>query len=1184
MRHYARAVTSDFYNDPNTLENSRNRWKRSWTLLVAFFVLWGIIALSGIMLFAQSTFGSAVGTVTDPSGAVIAGASVTLTNVDTGDKRAATTNGTGNYTFVGLVPGNYRVDIEDPSFKHFTQTNVVVQVQGSTRVDAALQSGTVTQTVEVTSAAPLIETQQSTIGQVVSGRSVSELPLNGRNVFNLLAVAPGVVPQGGTQASNAAAGQAGSGFGTGNYQISGGIANTGVTFIDGAPMNNGYINAIIYIPAQDSIQEFKIEGNNVGIEFGGTENGVVTMVTKNGTNAFHGTAYDFLRNTVLNSNTFFGNRAHLKVPAFIQNQFGATLGGPIKRDKLFFFGSYEGVRAAIGATTSYTVPTAAQRSGIFSSTIYDPGTFDTDDQTWISSTTPENPTVPAFPGNVIPASRINHTAQAMLAYWPLPNQPGAANNYVVNTTTRPTLNQYIARLDWNASANQRFFARYTYHKYVAPGAKPYGVIDNASLSRNAVQQIVFGDNLTLSPTTVLDLRLSYFRDTDFSGNINIPVDQSFLGWPSATTAAINQPVIPRITVSGLSVNGGGGQLIKVNEENYAGSASMTKIIGRHTLRFGGEFRRAPNNYGQTNSTINQAFNFTPGTATSRFYTGNGFASFLLGFPSSSQTENAIYPASMMYYAGAYLGDTFQMTPRLTITAGIRWEYPGYWTERHDRQAVFLKDETNPLAGPTGLPLKGNVELVSTPAYPGRTNVDPHYKLFSPRAGFAYRVSDHFTIRSGFSILQAPTAAIEQNAQPYQSPVNTALTAVNATSIQPGSSFSNPWPTGILQPVGRSANYQSVILGQTVVVNDPHEPQTYAEQWNFDTQYDLGHQTLVDLTYVGLHGLHQQGPAGLNDNGVGLNQIPDSYLNQGALLAAQVPNPFQGFVASGPLSGAKINAGQLLRPYPQYYDLHNPAGVNYFSKYAALQAKLEKRFNGGGTILVAYTWARNSGNADTQTGFVEGVQPGQVQDWYNLKAEISQLSYNVPQRAVISYVYDLPIGKGKRFLGNLSETADRVVSGWGVDGISTFSSGFPLVFTAQPTQINLNFGAGVPRPNVVPGCIKQTSGSAFSKVNGKWFNTDCFTQPSDYSFGNEPRVDPSLRVQGIANWDFALFKETAITDRFRIQFRSEIFNLFNRVQFGYPSLLCCSNTNSTFGVVSSQLNSPRQIQFALKLNY
>ena len=1133
------------------------------------------LLLSHGTLHAQQSSGSIVGTVTDNAGAVVPNATVTLVNVDTGDTRTATTSGSGEYQFINLVPGNYKVDVALTGFKRFTRLNVVVQVQGSTRVDAALQVGDVSQTVEVSSAPPLLETQQATVGQVVAGRAVTELPLNGRNVFNLLELSAGVVPQGTTQAANAVAGMQGNTFP--EYAISGGVPNTGATFIDGAPVNNGYINAISYVPSQDSIQEFRVEGNNIGPEFGGTTDGIVTMVTKSGTNQLHGTLFDYLRNTDLNANTFFSDRAHLARPAFIQNQFGGTVGGPIKKDKLFFFGSYEGIRAAIGSTSTYTVPTATEEEGYISNSapVMDPGQFNA-----------SGVFVPSAPGttfanNMIPADRINPTSRAMFAWWAPPNQPGTVNNYIVNTTTHPVLNQYIARLDWNLSEKQRIFGRYTYHNAQSPGALPYGYLDNPTTSRNAVQHFVLGDSYTVSPTTILDLRLSYLRSSGFSGNTGVPADIGFTGWPAQTISQLSAhccgPVIPNVSVSGFSGNGGGGQQIFITEENYAISGSETKVMGRHTLRFGGEVRRAPNNYGQSVGANTEAFGFT--TA----FTGNPFASYLLGLPQSTETELVLIPASVTYYAGAYFGDTFQVNSKLALDLGIRWEFPGYWTERHNRQTVFLPNETSPLAAQTGLPLTGNVELVDTPAYPHRTNILPHYDLFSPRLGLAYQANNSLVIHTGFAILYPATANLQQSSQPYNSAINTAITILNANSgagSVPVNSFSNPFPGGVLEPTGRSANYQSVIEGQSILINQPHEPATYVEQWNLDIQQDLGHQTLMEIAYVGDHGLHQQLAA--TSYAAALDQIPDQYLSMGQALLDPVPNPFHGLIATGNLSGATIPAGQLLRPYPQYYNVLNAADVAGMSNYNALQAKLEKRFAQGGTLLASYTWGRNMGTAETQHGSTEAHAPGFVQDWYNLRAEYSQLSYNLPQHFVAGYVMDLPVGKGKRYLASESGIVDKVVSGWGVDGITTYAMGFPLIFTAQPTSISQSLGAGTPRPNVVAGCNKAVSGGAASKLTG-WFNASCFTQPSNFGFGDEPRVD-SMRSQGIANWDAALFKGTALTERFNLQFRAEVFNLFNRVQFGQPNTTCCSSSNASFGLVSSQLNAPRQIQFALKLSY
>jgi hypothetical protein len=1178
--------------------------------MVALTGLMCMFALCPSMLRAQNAYGSCIGTITETSGNAVAGATVSLTNVDTGDKRTLKANDQGDYDFVNIVPGNYKVDVENTGFKHFTRLNVVVQVQGSTRVDAVLQLGTVTQTVEVTGAAPLMETQQATVGQVVEGRAVSDMPLNGKMVYNLLALSPGVVPQGGTagSASNAASGNAGNGFSQGNYQISGGIPNTEAVFVDGAPINNGYINAIAYAPAQESIQEFRIEANNIGPEFGSTEDGVMTMITRSGTNEFHGVAYDYLRNTVLNANSFFGDRAGTKKPAFIQNQFGGTLGGPVKKDRLFFFFSYEGIRAAIGSTTAYSVPNYTT-DGAGNITLNNVTTALTDPGYWTSApcsgaSCPNSGVLstwnPAAPGSTfsnftIPANRVNPTAKAMLYLWPQPQAAflnSNANNYIVNTTVRPTLNQYVSRVDWNASARNRIFGRYSYHKYLQVGAPPFGVIlSNLTLARNTVNSMVLGDNITLNSSTVLNIDISYFRDVGWSGATGIPFNLSNFGWPAATIPQLQNPVLPRATVSGYSTNGGGGQYIPATTENYAVSGSLTKMLGRHTIVAGGEARRAPDNYGQTNSTNVETFNFNSNFA------NNPFVNFLLGIPQATIEENVIIPANVMYYSGIYGGDTFRVNNKLTLNLGVRWEYPGYWKERHDRQGVFLANLTNPMATSTGLPLKGDEVLVNTPAYPRRTSEVPHYDDFAPRLGAAYRITDRMVIRGGWGMFYAPTAAIQQDAQPYQNPVELAFTNLAAGATAPTNALNNPFPTGVLQPVGRASNYESVIEGQNVDAVVPNEPSTYTEQWNIDFQRDLGHNMMVDIAFVGNHGIHQQGPAGLNDLGKSLNQLPDQYDSMGAALSAPVANPLIGagtLITSGNLSGPTIPAGQLLRPFPQYYQLYNAAAVEYFSKYKSLQAKVQKKFSSGGTLLGVYTWANDFGNADTQTGFQEGIQPGEVQDFTNLAAENSQLSYNVPHRAVISYVLDAPFGQGKRFLATVNPAVNRIVGGWGLDGITTFQSGFPLIFLEQPTQLTANFGAGSPRPNVVPGCNKQIGGSAFSKTlkGATWFNTACYTQTSQYSFGNEPRVDPDLRTQGIANWDMAIFKQTQITERLGFQFRAEIFNTFNRVQFGYPNITCCAANGSTpasngsFGVISGvfSTNNPRQLQFAMKLTY
>lgn len=1174
---------------------SANHQPAGCKLFLSLACLMILFFSSSATIQAQATSGTAVGTITDATNAAVVGAQVTLTNNGTGDMRTANTNSTGGYQFVNVSPGNYKLEVQAPGFKRFTQTSVTVQVGSSTRVDVALQVGAVDQSVEVTTQAALLETQQATVGQVVEGRSVTEMPLNGRNVLNLVALAPGVVPLQNVQSSDAATGMRGT-FAGGNYMISGGIPNAGVQFVDGGTINTGYINALAFVPSQDAIQEFKVEANNISPEYGGTENGVVAMVTKSGTNQFHGSAFEYLRNTVLNANTFFGNRAKLARPPFIQNQFGATAGGPIKQNKLFFFGSWEAVREAIGATTTYTVPTVALRNalttGDFSSIttqLKDPGTFD---PTYANFTAAPAGTI--FTGNQIPVNRIDPTSKAMLDWWALPNLPGTSNNYTANLVTHPQIDQYLGRIDWNVSSKQRFFGRYLYQKVGANGAPPYGYMKNVRNNNASAHQAVFGDDYTFNATTVLNVRLAFLRWVSLQIPACAPCDIAFTGWPAATIAAMNHPStgIPLVNVLGYSANGGASQTIPIADENWAISGTMTKILGRHTLKFGGEWRRQPNNYGQTQNGSVEAFTFN---SPANGFTGNSWANYALGIPSSSIELTADFPATLQYYAGAFINDNFQLNNKLSINLGGRWEYPGFWTERHDRQTVFLPDATNPLSGLPGLPavIKGDVALVATPAYPGRTNQNPHWNLFSPRVGIAYSLTPANVIRAGFGIVIAPIAILEQNAQPYNSPINTARTII-PTSTSPVNAFRNPFPNGILLPVGRSATYnRDAILGQTVDAALPHQPATYTEQWNVSFQHDFGHQIVAEVAYVGLKGLHLQPPGGGNNHGLGLDQLDSKYLVCGSdssqpqcgghKLNDQVTNPFFGLVpATSSIGGPKTSYGQLLRPYPQYVNIYNPAAASFYTFYTGLQAKVQKRLGQGGNLLVSYTHANVNGNADGTTLFT-GTQTGYMQDFVNVKNEVSQLTFNIPQILVASYVVDLPFGKGRRFLSTQSRFVDKVVGGWGMNGITSYRAGYPLVVTSQTTNIleNLWIG-GVIRPNYTAGCDKKsTPGStAYDKVS-QWFNTSCFTQPDNYSLGNQPRVDPVIRGQGVANWDFSLFKGTSIGDHINVQFRAEVFNAFNRVQFGLPN---AQVGNSLFGKISTQQNQPRQLQFALKTTF
>ena len=1149
------------------------------------------LALAGWPLFSQSFYGSIVGTVSDTSGASIANAEVTLLNSGTNERRSAQTDSGGNYQFVNLVPGRYQVEVVQSGFKRLTRRDILVEVQSTVRIDAALQVGEMGQVVEVKAESPMLQTETSSLGHVVQSRAVQQMPLNGRNVLNLVALAPGVIPNGQsmgnpTMTSNSA---------WGNYQIGGGIANQSAALLDGAPLNTGYNNAVQLVPAQDAIQEFRVQTNSVTAEFGRFGGGVVNLTSKSGTNDLHGSAYEFLRNRVLNSNTFFNNRSAVARPAFTQNQFGASAGGPVIRDKTFFFGSYEGFRLRQGNSVLRTVPSLDLREGNFANwrgangnviPIYDPLTTC---GTNGNGACGNGQTVlrQQFPGNIIPPSRIDPVAKSLRSIWALPNLPGQAltniNNFARNSSGGGSSDQINVRVDQNLSNRQRLFGRYTrWTNFQLPNDV---FLTNTGTNVNfGTQQAVIADTYTFTPNLIGDIRFAAFRFRFASVPQSTGVDLSSFGLPASLNSQVTSRHVPYACVQNFSSF---CQAVTSETANntYALAPSLTWIRGRHTLRAGADLRVLQFNFGKSNQAsgvfnfdnlITAASPYSPGT------TGTGWASYLLGFGAAGQipgvtgSPNGIQTysraAGQMRYQGYYLTDTFQVNQKLTLNYGLRWDIASPYTERYDRQAVLQPSAGSPLARVTGLPLKGALALVNSKEIGSRGNQEVSSKLFAPRVGFAYRLSPKTVIRSGAGMYFLPNDATF-NLSPHNSPINQIITPWVATldgGLTPNAKLSNPFPNGVLQPPARDASYQSTLYGQGISSPIYSQRYPYMMQWNFNIQRELLWGSVIDIAYAGARGVH------LLTAGQQLNQLPDPYLALGSQLQKQVPNPFYGLIATGTLSAPQVAQGQLLLPYPQYTGVSIVSNSNRDSNYHSMQMKMEKRFRSGGTVMAAYTVSKTISTAETLTGWLDAT--GTTQFNNNLRQERSLIGTDVPQRLVLSYVVDLPFGQGQRFLSGAHGIAGKTISGWGLNGVSTFQKGFPLAMTTNSNLTN-SFGGGS-RPNVTVGCAKEISGAAQANLQ-QWFNTSCFTQPPAFAFGSESRTDPQLRAHGANNFDFALFKTTAITERYGVQFRAEIFNLMNRVQFGAPGLAA---GNPSFGIVSSQANNPRLVQLALRFHF
>ena len=1264
-----------------------------WSLLVTS----GMIVSASVSLYSQSTYGSIAGSVTDTSGASITDATVTLTNLGTQEKRTQSSGADGLYTFVNLFPGQYRVDVEKQGFKHFTQTTITVDVQQSTRVDAALQVGEVSQVVEVTSATPLLQAETSSLGTVVDQREANELPLNGRNIFNLTTITPSVIPQGSTEGNVVGKNP----FDFANYQIGGAFANEGAEYLDGQPLNIGYINLPFLVPTQDSISEFKVQDNNLGPEWGKFAGGVINMSTKSGTNTWHGEGYEYLRNKVLNANEFFnkqsevdGGLANKPVP-FTQNQFGAAGGGAIIKNRTFVFGSYEGFRLRTGTPFNTTVPTVAERGGDFSD-LCTSGTFTTPDPNGsatpvcddkvngvpvhqlynpIQFTTYNNTGGVVTVGNRVPFANNNITAainptSAFLLNKLIanPTTGGTVLNFLKDASTGGDTDEYVARVDQTINSKQTLFGRFTYWKLLSLAQDPFGtgLCKDRCAENTKSKSVALGYNYAINSNTIFNLGASISRFIYLRDPINSGFDVSQEGWPSAYNALVpneeRTPLTPCFGQNDSLVGCSQGQsAIGDFNTQFNISPQVTMIRGHHTYVWGMQLEEGYDNYLQTN-TGGGLISFggswtsaTPGVVGAGNVQGAGagngedFADFLLGYGNGqgaafgNQTSGSLVisgPISgKQTYRAFYFGDTWHATPKLTLNIGARYELQGPWSERYDKMTYFNPAATNASVtgcdGTAGSSCPGDLFLVKTGVNSSRNNLPLSKKEFLPRLGFAYSVDSKTVIRGGYGIFFIPNY-VSFNANPYVDPVSSATSnffSSNDHGVIPAASLNantcaltangvltcagaGPFNQGTystttgapvagadnLTPVpGRNPqpNVSQYILTQNNFSATGYTVQKYGylEQYNLDIQRQLPAGFFADVAYAGSHGVH------LEQSNTNINQIPDSFIAQAAsqfaagqtvTIAQPVATyPFSQALPGGLGPGVLIN-GQLDRPYPQYSGLNLNGFGCCGSNYNALQATVTRRFQGGGTMLVSYTNSKLMSNTDTLTSWLEGGTTGgvgAVQDWNNLKGERSLSSQDIPQRLVASYVVDLPFGHGKKFLSGMSGFGNAVVSGWGLDGITTLQRGFPVKISwgGGDALSQAGLGIGTLRPDYVAGCDKNVGGSALRRVS-EWFNTSCFTAPSGnnptvatpinpWTFGNEPRVDATLRQQGVVNFDFAVFKRTTIMERLNVEFRAEFFDLFNHPQFGPPN---STVTSSTFGVVTNTVNSTFRIaQFGLK---
>lgn len=1181
-----------------------NREFKYCSLLLSLIVL---LSATIIPAYAQQFSGTIRGVVQDSTGAVVPGAEVAVINSSTNQTTNLITEENGSYVAPILNPGIYRVVVKKGGFKSATVDEVKLDVQQVREVNVTLEVGQATDSVTVTATgAVAIETSSPTVSQTIENKRVVDLPLNGRNPFSLASLSPGVLASTGGSSPS----------------ISGGRNATNEVTIDGitnvSAENNVSILDLNYTPSVDAVQEFSVQTNSVSAEFGRLGGGVINLVTKSGSNAFHWTAFEFHRNSALDANNFFSNRAGVKKSSFKRNQFGGNVGGPLIKDKTFYFVNYEGLRQGSATVGTFTVPIQAWRDGDFRNLknsagqdiiIYDPLTTDTN--TGIRQQISCNGVL-----NVICPNRQSVIARNLLKYWPNPNTAPSnvntqQNNFIAAGTNINNSNQVDSRVDHNWSGNFRSFVRFS--RMFKNESRPFNHYANLATPNNAgpvdstATTLSVDNTYTFNPTMVMSVRYGLGRRTSKRTPFSTGFDFTTLGFPAALKTVADALEFPRIDITGVSSLGQetfNDLLIAPTTHSFV--VGVTKTFSRHTWKFGMDYRKLMLSFTQLSQPSGQySFNqswtqrvFNSGSSTAGF----GFASFLLGVPGNSNSTTAgggtlshdPSPASTSPYWGFYAEDTWKVSPKLSLTLGLRYELDIPRTERFNRYGVFDFNAASPLVNVVPAnsffdrtKLKGAVNFVTAD---NRRQVPTDKNNFGPRIGFAYNVTDKTVVRAAYGIYYSPSA--------YQAAGHTGSSGmigyrtasqmvVSLNGYTPVSFLDNPFPNGFNLPTGNTLG-ASTRLGLSVgggdggVFPDTHSP--YIQQWNLNIQRELPGSVLFEVAYLGSKGTRLlAGESGLN-----YNQLPDTWLtlqpgfatidDQFKYLNEQVPNPFFG-IFTNPTSNLRfqtVQRKQLLRPFPQYGDVSAFRVPFGFSIYHGMTLKADKRFSNGLSFLVAYTWGKLIDDVSTTVGFLG--QAGSRQNVYDRAAERSISSQDIRHRFVTSFVYDLPFGRGKRFGKDWNSAANWVVGGWQFNGIATFQSGNPLIITQGANNVGLFNPTQRPTWNGTDANI--STGSKADKL-AKWFNTAVFSTTGAFKFGNAPRVMPNLRADGQKNFDLSLFKNNYFNEgKWNAQFRLEMFNAFNRVQFGAPGTQV-DNTGS-FGVVGGQANGPRQMQLALKL--
>jgi hypothetical protein len=1149
--------------------------------------------------FTQDYRGAIGGRVTDTSNAVLPGVTVTATNTATNQPTSSVTNSDGLYNLVFLTPGIYTVVAELPGFKKLERQRIEVRVGDRLTLDHRLELGGVEETISVTSATPLLDVSSASSGQVIDERRIALLPLSDGNPFTLSRLVPGVAFTGDLKFSRPF-------DNAGSSAINADGSSGGNEFaLDGSPnMANG--RRVAFVPPAGAVQEFRVSTASFDAGDGHTAGALVNVTLKSGTNAIKGQGYFYMRDEKLSATDFFVNKAGGDKPPLMYHRFGGSGGGPLRRDRTFFFSAVEWLYDEFPEPGPQTVPTAAMRNGDFSAlsgqgiTIYDPATARLEGGFVTRS---------PFPGNVIPPNRISPVAREVLSYYPLPNQSGDAQGRNNFFSTNPRTDDFYSvstRVDHRLTSKQQIMGRYVRNDRRESRNAFFGVVNDVAPVGNFLfrkNDAVTVDHVyTVTNSTLLNIRggWSRFHEPNIRQHEGV-FDPATLGFSPTTVSYFRgAQYMPRFDFDSLT-DFGDNLGATATHSIYSFQPTLTLSAGNHSLRAGYDarlYREFGSEPGRAAGQYDFRSNYTRERDNSGALFGQDVASFLLGIPTGGSLDVNAERLNDTWYHGLFIQDDWKITDRLTLNLGLRYEYETPTIDSANRNvrgfdpaaAVSIEAAAraayaaNPIAEipVSQFAVRGGLQFASD-TNPGFYNADANN--IQPRAGLAYALSDKTVVRGGVGVYAIPNIILGNFQPGYSSSQQVVPTLDNGLTFR--ANLVSPFPDGVAAPVG-AADGANTFLGRSLTTTTNGVrlvPLEFASGQNmryiFSVQRELPGQWVFEAAYAGSRGWDLTTGGGGQAGEMELNGVPAQYLSTSRVrdqatinfLTAQVPNPFRGLLPGTSFNGATVARQQLLRPFPQFDNIQTRASDGT-SRYNSAQFKLEKRFTSGYSLLAAYTWSK----------FTERVFMLNPTD---VEYEDRLSEFDVPHRLALSGIYEIPFGNGRRWGSDASGVTEALAGGWSIQAIGQLQTGRPISFHDR----NIYFGGDL--NSLKTDYSGDTSQPVFD-ISGFYFN-DAPVQTNGQANPGLQRADqrirlanhlryfpsrvPGLRGHGLNLWDISVVKQLRFTDRFRGQFHVELINAFNRAVYNNPNT---DPLNAEFGKVTSQANLPRDIQIAIKL--